>query len=151
MDAAAHGVGLQPQHAVEVRTVHPAVFGEDVAHAAGDLAADGDAAVAVLHLAVADDDVLARHVDAPAVALRPDLIAMQSSPVSKVQPSISTSAEDSGSQPSLFGPWLDMVTPRTVTLRQSTGCISHIGELRIVTPSMSTLRQRYGWMNMGRR
>jgi hypothetical protein len=37
--------------------------------------------------------------------LRPDLIAMQSSPVSNTQSSISTSREDSGSQPSLFGPW----------------------------------------------
>ena len=39
-------------------------------------------------------------------ALRPDLIAMQSSPVSNAQRSISTSRHDSGSQPSLFGPWL---------------------------------------------
>ena len=37
-------------------------------------------------------------------ALRPDLIAMQSSPVSNVQFSISTSRHDSGLQPSLFGP-----------------------------------------------
>ena len=73
-------------------------------------------------------------------ALRPDLIAMQSSPVSNVQRSISTSRHDSGSQPSLFGPWLSIVTPRTVTFVQSTGLISHIGELTIVTPSMSTLR-----------
>ena len=84
-------------------------------------------------------------------ALRPDLIAMQSSPVSKRQRSISTSRHDSGSQPSLFGPWLSIVTSRTVTFVQSTGLISHIGEFRIVTPSMSTLRQRYGWMNCGRR
>ena len=83
-------------------------------------------------------------------SLRPDLIAMQSSPVSNVQRSISTSEHDSGSQPSLFGPWLLMVTPRTVTFVHSTGWISHIGELTIVTPSMRTLRQRYGWMKFGR-
>ena len=39
-------------------------------------------------------------------SLRPDLSAMQSSPVSKAQRSISTSRHDSGLQPSLFGPWL---------------------------------------------
>ena len=67
---------------------------------------------------------------------------MQSSPVSKAQFSISTSRHDSGLQPSLFGPWLSMVTPRTVTLVHSTGWISHIGELMIVTPSMRTFWQR---------
>jgi hypothetical protein len=36
-------------------------------------------------------------------------------------------------------------------LVQSTGLISHIGERWMVTPSISTLRQRYGWMNCGRR
>ena len=45
--------------------------------------------------------------------LRPDLRAMQSSPVSNVQRSIRTSRHDSGSQPSLFGPWLMILTPRT--------------------------------------
>ena len=69
---------------------------------------------------------------------------MQSSPVSNVQRSISTSRHDSGSQPSLFGPWLRIVTPRTVTFVQSTGWISHIGELTMVTPSMRTFWQRYG-------
>lgn len=72
----------------------------------------------------------------------PDLMAMQSSPVSKMQFSISTSLEDSGLQPSLFGPWLTTVTPRTVTFVQSTGLISHIGELLIVTPSIRMLRLR---------
>src|ERR1019366_3774522 len=37
-------------------------------------------------------------------ALRPDLMAMQSSPVSNRQFSISTSRQLSGSQPSLLGP-----------------------------------------------
>src|SRR5690349_18142479 len=64
-------------------------------------------------------------------ALRPDLMAMQSSPVLKVQFSISTSVEHSGSQPSLFGPCVSMLTFRTVTLRHSTGLSSHIGEFFI--------------------
>ena len=83
-------------------------------------------------------------------ALRPDLMAMQSSPVSNVQFSISTSRHDSGSQPSLFGPWLSTVTPRIVTFSQSTGLRIHIGELVNVTPSMSTFLQRWGWTKFGR-
>ena len=83
-------------------------------------------------------------------ALRPDLIAMQSSPVSNSESSISTSLDDSGSQPSLFGPADTILTPRTITLRDSTGWITHIGALVIVTPSISTFVQRYGWMNCGR-
>ncbi len=75
-------------------------------------------------------------------ALRPDLTAMQSSPVSKKQPSMSTSLHDSGSQPSLFGPCVAMWTRRTVTFVQSTGLISHIGEFLMVTPSMRTFWQR---------
>ena len=35
---------------------------------------------------------------------------MQSSPVSNVQRSISTSLQDSGSHPSLLGPWLEIDT-----------------------------------------
>src|SRR5215475_39194 len=66
-------------------------------------------------------------------ALRPDLIAIQSSPVLNTQRSISTSLHDSGLQPSLFGPPLEIFTPRTVTFSQRTGLISHIGELTIDT------------------
>ena len=85
--------------------------------------------------------------------MRPALIAMQSSPVSKKQLLINTSRHDSGSQPSVLGPSTDawMCRSLTVTLVQSTGCTCHIGELRNFTPSMSTLAQRYGWMNWGRR
>jgi hypothetical protein len=68
---------------------------------------------------------------------------MQSSPVSNIALDQHVAARF-GSQPSLFGPWLRMVTPRTITFLQSTGWISHIGELTIVTPSMSTFWQRYG-------
>ncbi len=39
-------------------------------------------------------------------AFFPDLMAMQSSPVLNVHPWMTTSRQDSGSQPSLFGPWL---------------------------------------------
>jgi hypothetical protein len=75
-------------------------------------------------------------------ALRPDLMAMQSSPVSKTQSSISTSRQDSGSHPSLLGPWLWMFSLRTMTFSHSTGCTSHIGEAIMVRPSISTFRQR---------
>ena len=74
--------------------------------------------------------------------LRPDLMAMQSSPVSNVHRSIRTSRHDSGLQPSLLGPWVTIVSPRTVTFLHSTGCTSHMGELWIVTPSMSTFSHR---------
>src|SRR5262249_26818483 len=57
----------EPQHAIQPRTVHAAALGEDVARAAGDLAADHHAAVAVAHLALADDDVLDRGMEPPPV------------------------------------------------------------------------------------
>src|SRR5215213_5823828 len=68
-DAAADGVRLEAQRAVEVRAVHLAVLDEDVAAVARNLAADDDAAVAVLHRAVADDDVLRRDADPAAVVV----------------------------------------------------------------------------------
>jgi hypothetical protein len=74
-------------------------------------------------------------------SLRPEFTAMQSSPVSKVQPSISMPSTDSGSQPSLFGPWPSTSTSRTIMLRQSTGWICQKGEPRKRTPSISTLSQ----------
>ncbi len=76
-------------------------------------------------------------------------MAMQSSPVSNVQFSMSTSRHDSGLQPSLFGPWLSTVTPRMVTFSQSTGLSTHIGELVNVTPSMSTLLAAVGLHEVG--
>ena len=75
-------------------------------------------------------------------ALRPDLMAMQSSPVSKTAFSTRTSVEESGSQPSLFGPDETTVTPRTITLRDRTGWMTHIGAFVIVTPSIRTFSQR---------
>ena len=82
----------------------------------------------------------------------PDLNAMQSSPVEIVQCSISTSVQDSGSMPSLFGPFgLSTVTPRIVTLRQSTGWMFHIGESLTVMPSSRTFSQRLNCSRFGRR
>ena len=81
-------------------------------------------------------------------AFLPELMAMQSSPVSKSQSLMSTSAQDSGSQPSVLGAESRLglapviVIPRTVTLEQSTGCTCHMGEFLSVTPSMSTFLQR---------
>src|SRR5436305_9081115 len=77
-------------------------------------------------------------------SFRPDLIAMQSSPVLKTQLLINTSSQHSGSQPSLLGPLLSIFTLRTVTFLQRTGFNSHIGELIIVKSSSRTFWQRYG-------
>ena len=63
-------------------------------------------------------------------------------PTSNTQPSINTSLEESGLQPSLFGPWLTIVRFFTVTLLDSTGCTSHIGERTMWSPSIRTLRLR---------
>ena len=91
-----------------------------------------------------------RPMERPSVS-RPDLMAMASSPVRKVQRSMSTFDVPSGSQPSLLGKWLSMVTPRTMTLSQSTGWMVQKGESLMVTPSMSTREQPRGWMHDGRR
>ena len=69
---------------------------------------------------------------------------MQSSPVSNSESSISTSDEDSGLQPSLLGPCETTVTLRTITLCESTGWMTHMGALRMVTPSISTFRAAVG-------
>ena len=52
-----------------LRAAHEAVLDEHVANAAAHLAAERHAAVAVLHRAAADDDVLARRVQPPAVGV----------------------------------------------------------------------------------
>src|SRR5690554_5733885 len=71
----------------------------------------------------------------------PDLMAIQSSPVSKKQFSITTFLQDSGLQPSELGPRLSQVTPLMVTLWQRTGLINQKGALVMVTPSISTFSQ----------
>src|ERR1044071_3014382 len=68
-ETAADGVVLGAQRVVEVGAVERTVFGEEEPDAAGDFAADGDAAVAVLHAAAADDDVLRGDVQTPAVGV----------------------------------------------------------------------------------
>ena len=84
--AAAIGIGLDAQSALEMRAAHAAVADKDVAHAARNLAADADAAVAVLHGAI-PSTIMFSHgtLTRRPSPLRPDLMAMQSSPVSKVQ------------------------------------------------------------------
>src|SRR6187431_862851 len=84
-------------------------------------------------------------------ALRPDLMAMQSSPVSNKQFLITTFLQDSGSQPSELGPRLANVTPSTVTLLQRTGFNSQKGALVMVILSINTLVQLYGCINTGRK
>src|SRR5215469_14827557 len=86
----------------------------------------------------------------PPSAFLPDLMAMQSSPVEKLQSLISTSVHDSGSQPSVFGADSRLalapviVILWTVTLLQSTGWTCHMGEFFNVTPSIKMFSQRYG-------
>src|ERR1700729_2084381 len=64
-------------------------------------------------------------------ASRPDLIAMQSSPVLKVTLSMTTPSQDSGSQPSVFGPEDEIDRPRTVTFRHRFGFRCQNGEFSI--------------------
>src|SRR5215831_11083179 len=68
-NTAAHGVGLNPQGAVEMRAVHLASFGKDVSRASGYLTADDDAAVAVLHGAFSNDDVLDGYSNPPSIVV----------------------------------------------------------------------------------
>src|SRR5207249_3332246 len=65
--AAAHGVGLDAQHAVQMRAVHLAILRENVADVARALAAQGHAAVSVLHRAALHDDVLACRMQTAAI------------------------------------------------------------------------------------
>ena len=78
-------------------------------------------------------------------------MAMQSSPVLKLQNSIATSVQDSGSQPSLFVPMLFAVTYLIVTFLQNNRCICQNGERVMVTPSISTFSHPYGPIKGGRR
>ena len=82
---------------------------------------------------------------------RPDLMAMQSSPVVNEQPVMTTFSQESGLQPSLFGPRESTVMPRTSTSVQKTGCTTHIGAFTMRTSSMRTRREVCGWMKLGRK
>ena len=66
-DTSTAGIGLDTEHAVEIRRVHLTVLSKDILHSTGDFGTYDDAAVAVLHLTVADDDVLAWYIPLQAV------------------------------------------------------------------------------------
>ena len=124
--AAAHGVAFEAEGFIQVGAVEPAVLEEHIAHAAGDhFASDGQRAVAIFHVAIPDDYVFAgdAHAAAIAVATGFDGDAI----VAGIEGAVLyqyVACRNPGSQPSLFGPWLTILTPRTVTLVQSTGLIS---------------------------
>ena len=61
-DTATAVVGLDAEDAFEVRRVHHAVFSKDILATTGDFTSDDHAAMTVLHLAMADDDVAGRLV-----------------------------------------------------------------------------------------
>ncbi len=67
--AAAASVGLYAYHSLKAGTVHLVVLGKHIAASAGNLTADNHTAVSILHLAVADDDVLARFVPQSSVVV----------------------------------------------------------------------------------
>src|SRR5207248_1749020 len=58
-DAAAHRIVLEAQHTVQIRAVHAALLREHVADSTGAFAAEGHAAVPILHLTVLHHDVFA--------------------------------------------------------------------------------------------
>ena len=58
-DTATACVGLDADDTVEVGAVHLAVFGKKVAATASNLATDNHTTMSVLHLTIADDDILA--------------------------------------------------------------------------------------------
>lgn len=68
-DAASTVAGLDAYHAVEQRAVHLAVFHVEVAVASGNLTSDDHSSVAVLHPAVAYDDVFAWRGPAASVGI----------------------------------------------------------------------------------
>ena len=87
IDAAAIGIGFDAQGAFQMRAAHAAVADKNIAHAARNFAADADAAVAVLHIAIVDDEILAGQREGGGRRrCGRDLMAMQSSPVENVQP-----------------------------------------------------------------
>ena len=81
--------------------------------------------------------------------LRPLFMAIQSSPVWKVQFCISTFSHASGSHPSPLGPSFQMYTPSTVMFFDSNGWITQKGELVIFTSFMRIPSQRLKLMSCG--
>src|SRR5262249_39121332 len=66
-NAPPYPVRLDAQRTPQTRAVHAAMFSEYVSGAAGYFASDRDAAVTILHRAVADNDVLDGYIDSPTV------------------------------------------------------------------------------------
>src|SRR4051794_4458502 len=62
-------IGLESNRALQVGTIHRAVFDKDIANAAAHFAAQHDAAMAIFHFAAANDDVFAGHADAAAIGI----------------------------------------------------------------------------------
>src|SRR5262249_40049074 len=56
--AATHGVVFQTDRDIEFRAVHLTTLGEHSVYAARNFTADGNSAVPIFHMAIADDDVL---------------------------------------------------------------------------------------------
>ena len=72
-DATTARVGLDAEYALQFGRVHHAVVGIDILTTAGDFGANHYTTMTILHLAVADDDVLRGHVALTAVAVAPAL------------------------------------------------------------------------------
>ena len=72
-DATTTRVGLDAEYALQFGRVHHAVVGIDILTTAGDFGANHYTTMTILHLAVADDDVLRGHVALTAVAVAPAL------------------------------------------------------------------------------
>lgn len=62
-------IGFESNRALEVGTVHHAVFDKDIANAAAHFTAQYDATMAIFHPATANDDVFAGHADAATVGV----------------------------------------------------------------------------------
>ena len=68
-DTSATAVGFDAEYALQLGRVHHTVVGKHILASTGDLRADDHSTVTVLHLTVADDDVLRRHVALPAITV----------------------------------------------------------------------------------
>ena len=68
-DATTARVGLDAEYALQFRRVHHAVVSIDILTTTGDLGTNHHTAMTILHLAVADDDVLRWHVALTAVTV----------------------------------------------------------------------------------
>src|SRR5476651_2351085 len=72
-ESAASGIVFYAKGVVEIWAVHIAVFAENIADTARDLAADGDAAMPIFHLAAANNEVFSWNTNPTAVFITPRL------------------------------------------------------------------------------